>query len=59
MKIEIPNNATNGEVIKALFPKASIRKDVLGNIWITSPYQLGTITFREVWWEEPYKENKE
>ena len=48
---------TNGDVIKTLFPNAKIQKDILGNFWITSPYQLGTITFREVWWNAPYKED--
>ena len=51
--IEIPNNATNGDVIKALFPNASnwgtVMMDKQENILFTN------INYH--WWLEPYKEN--
>ena len=53
MTIEIPNNATNGDVIKALFPNAlncgTVMLDKQENILFTN------INYH--WWLESYKEN--
>ena len=59
MTIAIPDNATNGDVIKALFPNADIsfrteyrnyevvyvRTDEFGASW----------KIRAEWWNEPYR----
>jgi len=53
--IPISEGATNGDVIKAMFPDVECGKDELGNVFIISSVQLGTIAFRESWWNAPYK----
>jgi hypothetical protein len=53
--IPIPNEATNGDVIKAMFPNIECGKDELGNVFIISSAQLGYIALRESWWNAPYK----
>jgi hypothetical protein len=55
--IPIPKGATNGDVIKAMFPNIECGKDELGNVFIISSAQLGYIAFRECWWNTPYKRN--
>ena len=54
--IPIPEGATNGDVIKTMFPNAEYGEDELGNVFIVSSAQLGYIAFRESWWNAPYKE---
>lgn len=54
--IPIPEGATNGDMIKTMFPNAEYGKDILGNIFVISSVQLGHIAFRESWWNAPYKE---
>ena len=52
---EIPNNATNGEVIKALFPCMEVR---LVNKGILVQYTLDGIVGNTVtidWWNSPYR----
>ena len=57
MKIEIPNNATNGEVIKVLFPDCSICiGESFVSFWYTKEENGRYVNFRKSWWEEPYKE---
>lgn len=53
--IIIPRGATNGDMIKAMFPNAEYGKDELGNMFVISSAQLGYIVFRESWWNAPYK----
>ena len=50
--ISIPSGATNGDVIKAMFPKCVINEDDF--IVITN---LDDVTsFRAGWWNAPYRE---
>ena len=53
--IPIPEGATNGDMIKVMFPNVECGKDELGNVFIISSAQLGYIAFRECWWNAPYK----
>jgi hypothetical protein len=53
--IPIPRGATNGDMIKAMFPNIEYGKDELGNVFIISSAQLGYIALRESWWNAPYK----
>jgi len=53
--IIIPDGATNGDMIRAMFPNVECGKDELGNVFIISSVQLGTIAFGESWWNTPYK----
>ena len=56
--IEIPDNATNGDMIKAMFPKAPIKyEEFLIKIHFYEPAKID-ITFHKCWWDAPYKENK-
>ena len=57
--IIIPRGATNGDMIKAMFPNVECGKDELGNVFIISSAQLGYIAFRESWWNAPYKSESE
>jgi hypothetical protein len=57
--IPIPRGATNGDMIKAMFPNAEYKEDVLGNVFVISSAQLGYIAFRECWWNTPYKKEVE
>jgi hypothetical protein len=53
--IPIPEGATNGDMIKAMFPNIEYGKDELGNVFIISDAQLGYIAIRESRWNAPYK----
>ena len=57
--IIIPEGATNGDMIKTMFPNVECGKDELGNVFIISSAQLGYIAFRESWWNTPYKKEGE
>lgn len=57
--IIIPEGATNGDMIKAMFPNAEYGKDELGNVFVVSDAQLGYIVFRESWWNAPYTLERE
>ena len=57
--IPISDGATNGDMIRAMFPNAECGKDELGNVFIISSVQLGTIAFRETWWNAPYTLERE
>ena len=39
--IEIPDNATNGDVIRALFPNEHDFETDFDEVWWNSPYQKG------------------
>lgn len=51
--IEIPKNATNGDVIKALFPNVKIGDCNNNGNFIT--YTVGD-TVEKAWWYAPYKD---
>lgn len=53
--IPIPDGATNGDMIKTIFPNIECIEDELGNVFIISSAQLGHIALRECWWSAPYK----
>ena len=58
--IDIPDNATNGEVIKALFPNNNT--DLLGIndiSLIDKETETIIMVVHKWWWNTPYKENKE
>jgi hypothetical protein len=49
--IEIPKNATNGDVIKALFPNVSVCEHNGGATYsVNNEYK-----FNATWWNAPYK----
>ena len=55
--IEIPDNATNGDVIKAMFPYA---KEIKGRTTIYySFFPFGKMEFLLDWWNAPYKKESE
>lgn len=51
--IDIPKDATNGDVIKAMFPNLEFRKNKCG---IYANY-FRDVTCKELWWNEPYMED--
>lgn len=52
----IPDNATNGEVIKAMFPNMKIRWETVSRIGITYKNNQDYITeFDLSWWNAPYQ----
>lgn len=55
--IPFPNNATNGDIIKALFP--NIETFEPNKYEIAIKQNLGWLAFKKDWWNAPYKENKE
>ena len=63
IELEIPNNATNGEVIKALFPQAEVKecyKDIYGKPHLYRVYKLDIYPteFTEEFWNAPYKKGE-
>ena len=64
--IVIPENATNGDVIKAMFPNAKIslirsqtEKTKVAVEWGFEPLPSYYNLFYEEWWNAPYKEVSE
>lgn len=61
----IPDNATNGDVIEAMFPKTEIEEDNVTNtfhiVWEkTEHFTVYNATFSQVWWNASYRaESKE
>ena len=55
--IEIPNGATNGDMIKAMFPNIEI-EGIGGEIKCIAA-QNGTSYFALDWWNAPYKGGRE
>lgn len=57
----IPNNATNGDIIKTLFPYVNV-KDTNTMYYsvniedLSSDEELNTVGFRKDWWNAPWKE---
>lgn len=59
--IDIPDNATNGDVIKAMFPTADITtNDKLGEAGTVFVHHKDDITIYNLdWWNAPYREDGE
>ena len=59
--IKIPDNATNGDVIKALFPKIKYYNE--DTSCVTLKIDMGEhneyVDFYEDWWNAPYKAESE
>ena len=58
--IPIPDNATNGDMIKALFPSASetdhfILNSPIGNIIYIRLEEHQEMRVQQEWWDAPYK----
>ena len=51
---EIPDNATNGDMIKMIFPKTQIRENNSDFITYTLDGLIGTCVEKD-WWNSPYK----
>ena len=49
----IPDNATNGEVIKAMFPNIESRLDEKTGIMLVKWTDETTKTFKASWWNAP------
>lgn len=55
----IPDNATNGDVIKVVFPNTESRLDENTGIMLVK-WVDGTVkTFKENWWNAPYRAESE
>ena len=58
--IEIPDNATNGDVIKALFPKAEIHDWASEDAYIDIyGVDYEALTVCRKWWDAPYNAESE
>lgn len=65
MKIDVPDDATNGDIIKALFPDIEVKIDRIYPSYkkyvictLRDNVSINTITFTLEWWDAPYKERK-
>lgn len=56
MTVNISNNATNGDVIKAIFPNIDIEQ--IEDIIDVYGMSKCRVTYDTDWWNAPYKENK-
>lgn len=60
---ELPDNVTNGDVIKAMFPLIEVRREISStsdNIVVRDDSFLGAINrFHTDWWGAPYKGGQE
>lgn len=52
--IEIPDNATNGDMIKTIIPNAEIQESMT-TISLKIPESLRTCDFDKRWWNAPYE----
>lgn len=64
IELEIPNNATNGEVIEAMFPQAEVKecyKDIYGEPHLYRVYKLDIYPteFTEEFWNALYKKGEQ
>ena len=61
--IALPDNATNGDVIKALFPLIEVKREISStsdNMVVRDASFLGAINrFHTDWWNAPYKGGQE
>ena len=56
--IEIPDNATNGDMIKALFPYCDVAESTDGMIDVRlAKHEFNT--FWKDWWNAPYKKGEQ
>lgn len=58
VKTIIPDNATNGDVIKAMFPNTEVDDYDYGKDPVIDVYGIDDteyITLRKVWWNSPYQ----
>lgn len=55
--IPIPLNATNGEVIAAVFPKAKISYDYITDCMSVYFEEEREKLFDKEWWDSPYSES--
>ena len=56
--IDIPDNATNGDVIKAMFPNTEVDDYDYGKDPVIDVYGIDDteyITLRKDWWNAPYQ----
>ena len=56
--IPIPNNATNGDVIKAIFPNISIEEDNLTGYVVVFGLDEKRKVFLMDWWNATYKKEQ-
>lgn len=52
MKLNLPENPTNGDMIKVMFPK---REVIEHDTYIEVAWGEGMDEFDKVWWNCPYK----
>ena len=52
--IEIPNGATNGDMIKAMFPSSEVREIMDDLVHYTLDGYVGAYIPKD-WWDAPYK----
>lgn len=57
--IDVPEDATNGDVIKALFPKAEITHDEFRRMTDIVGLDNGIITVESKWFDTKYGEGEE
>jgi len=57
--IEIPKNATNGDMIRIVFPNIESRLDEKTGVILVKWADGTTKTFKESWWNAPYKRGAE
>lgn len=55
----IPDNATNGDIIKAMFPNCKIILDNEGLIGLRPIGEVWIVWFTQSWWNAPYKAESE
>ena len=53
------DNATNGDVIKALFPNRKVRKTEYGDVGYELAIENSAVWFDGDWWNAPYKRGDE
>jgi hypothetical protein len=56
--IEIPEGATNGDMIKALFPECKAERTESG-LWVNVQNLDGDSMFSAYWWNSPYRKEQE
>jgi len=56
--IKIPQNATNGDAIKAIFPNIKI-EEIDNDFLVVRNWDIQGTPFFKVWWNAPYKAESE
>lgn len=66
MKIDVPDNVTNGDIVETLFPDIEVKIDRIYPSYkkyvictLRDDVSTNTITLTLGWWDAPYIENKE